>query len=152
MSNKNQAKTLFNKNSQKLILAVIIIACLMIIIGILNLSIDWQSDNQNSNSQKVNSNPLALPTSATVYSRYGRINRITDSQMEIAVSQSGKVTLYTTSVNEDTQFLSANAEAEDTEIGLADLQIGDMITVVSDSNIKNKTSFTANQIVLSISN
>ncbi|MFH1597948.1 MAG: hypothetical protein ABIB97_02665 [Patescibacteria group bacterium] len=152
MSNKNQAKTLFNKNSQKLILAVIIIACLMIIIGILNLSIDWQSDNQNSNSQKVNSNPLALPTSDTVYSRYGRINRITNSQIEIAVSQSGKVTLYTTSVNEDTQFLSANAEAEDTEIGLADLQIGDMITVVSDSNIKNKTSFTANQIVLSISN
>ena len=146
MSNKKPIRKLFDENTQRIFFSVILIACLLIIIGILNLNLEFQAQNQNNNtdSQDVS---FSLPANDAIYSLFGQISDLGDNTIKLQVTLLGNIEQYTITVNEETTYTN-DVTGETTAISLADLRIGDSVSAISDQNIKNESSWLAQRIQL----
>jgi len=151
MSNKKSNNKLFNENTQRIFFSIIIIACLLIIIGIFNLNLEFKTSGQNQNNNASSqTNSISLPANDAIYSRFGQIADLDDNTIKLQVSFLGKIEQYTITINEKTTFTAdTNQTAEGTAtISLSDLKIGDSISAISDQNIKNESSWLAQRIEL----
>jgi len=150
MSNNKSTEFLFSQNQQRVIFAVIALACLLIIIGLLNIELDFSDKTAAINRVTTNSNQTSLPASSAVYSRSGEISNINNDQIEILVSQLEETNGYLIVTNDQTTYYQKDIgnEQNAVEIALADLQIGDTIYVSAESDITNLDSFIANKIEL----
>lgn len=151
MSKKKPISRRFNENAQRIFFSIIIIACLLIIIGILNLNLEFKTIKQNQNII-INSqvNTPSLPVSAAIYSRFGQITDLDNNTIKLQVTSLGKIEQYTIIINEDTTFTddSPTTAGGTTILSLVDLKIGNSISVISDQNIKNESSWLAQRIEL----
>ena len=150
MSNKKPPLFLFKKKEQKIYFAIILIACLLLIIGILNLDLESTSltINHNNKPKTTNQTDNILINSPVIYSRSGKISNLLNNQIELLVNQLGQTARYTVLINEETSYYSVTINNPDNleSITFSDLAINDTILVMTQENIQDKQSFLASTI------
>ncbi len=150
MSNKKPPSSLFKEKEQKIYFAIILIACLLLIIGVLNLDLESTGStiNHNNKPKTTNQTDNILINSPVTYSRSGKISNLLTNQIELLVNQLGQTARYIVLIDEETSYYSVFISNPDNleRITFSDLAINDTILVMAQENIQDKQSFLASTI------